>query len=94
MMELRDQDVHTDDIALSVRVSAIPAYLVSGVSVFPGVPGSSVSNPVPGAEPASAPAFVSFEKYRLEGDEASSTCEKFIGHIEDLVRYCQSSGTP
>lgn len=89
MIKLRDMDVHIDDIALSAKVSAIPAHLVPGVTVFPGPLRAGVLNPITGGQPSVAPSLVTFQKYSLVGDEAASTCEKFLTLMGRLVEYCQ-----
>ncbi len=92
MVEHRDSAVHDSTVATTVATSAIPAHLVPNVEVF-APPGTTMPNPVPGASPAFAPAWVTIEKLRLDGADAISTCKRFLDLLDELVHYCKAAGS-
>jgi hypothetical protein len=73
MMDLRNDDVHSHDIPLSVVISIPPDHLVmdQALAKWRLVPDAPLS------------------KYRLGGQDVAVQCEKFLTLMEGLVEYAQ-----
>src|SRR6266436_6029727 len=80
----RMQDVHKAGAAVTVRAGAIPArtWRRGGWSVEPD---AMLPNPVPGASPAYAPAWVHTQETHLQV-APSDGCERALDLLDDLVR--------
>ncbi len=78
------QDVHKAGAAVTVRAGAIPArtWRRGGWSVEPD---AMLPNPVPGASPAYAPAWVHTQETHLQV-APSDGCERALDLLDDLVR--------
>jgi hypothetical protein len=73
MIGLRDLDVHTDDIPLSIAISVLPAHLD---------PDMTRLDP-----PDSSSLLVQVSKFKLEGEDVAIPCERFLALMERLVEY-------
>jgi len=94
MLHHRDYGVHVSTDPTEAAVSSIPAHLDPSIHVFsvPSalMPDTLMANPDSEDSPRYASAWVSVPKFRIDGEDARTSLQRFLGLLTNLVQHCKT----